>query len=189
MYLTDSARAPMSPNNGYNENRIKINIQPSDVSAGIGAFVNLSAVIRAAKPSFQWFNSKGQKIAGKRESNLFLGPLRKEDFGFYRLQIVDEVLGTAELSRWVEIRNANLLTLLEAPKGGAFQRGSTINLCGHFANAVYYQWYMNGTMLERCTDNTLVINHCDFHNTGDYVLMAANEANEMVQVSVSVHIY
>ena len=197
-YQTDSARAPDSPNDGYHENRIIIILEPIDITAGIGAYINLSAVVRSPRPTFQWYNSRGEKIPGKINSNLFIGPIKEEHFGFYRVEIADEMLKQSTLSRWVELKNSNPPrqyvqrigpTLMNAPKGGAFKRGTTVNLFGQFANASYYQWYKNGVKLEGCDGNTLIINNSGVHNSGEYVLLAANEVNQYAQVPVNVQIY
>ena len=196
-FQTDSARAPENLIIGYHDNRIIIKVEPIDITAVVGSYVNLSVVIKSPCPTFQWYNRLGERIPGKTDSNLFIGPIGEEDFGFYRLEIADKYLNQIMLSRWVELKNPNpprqytqpiAPKLLEAPKGGVFMRGSTVNLTGYFANASHYQWYKDGAILTGCDGNNLMISNSGVHNTGQYVLLAANEANQFVQVSVNVMI-
>ena len=188
-----------------NTEGISILIEPIDVTAREGSYVNLSAAIKAQKPSYQWYNKEGKPIKDKCENNLFIGPISKTDFGFYRLSIFDEVTNQRLLTRWVEIKNSkqeinhsqkqNIKSytynrtapkLIVEAKGGVYIKGETINLTAHFENAMYYQWYKDGIMLESCIGNTLLITDAVIANTGTYILLASNEHNLTNQMQVRV---
>ena len=184
---------------------ISILVEPVDVTARLGAYVNISAVIRATKPSYQWYNQEGIFIANKCKSNLFIGPITQKDFGFYRLSILDLITSQRVLTRWVEVKNANSAIrynkkqsieqytnnkttpkLIVQPQGGYFRKGESINLTAHIENARYYQWYKDGTRLDGCTGNTLIITNAVLANTGTYILLASNEYKSTVQTQVRV---
>ena len=184
---------------------ISIIVEPIDITAGEGAYVNLSAVVRAPKPSYQWYNQEGRPISNKCENNLLIGPITQKDFGFYRLSILDLITNQRKLTQWVEVKNANsgnmynqkqsiqtytdnrtMPKLIVQPQGGIFRKGESINLTAHIENASYYQWYKDGTKLDRCTGNVLIITNAVLANTGTYTLLASNEHNLTIQTEVRV---
>ena len=187
---------------------ISILVEPIDVTTQEGSYVNLSAVIKAQRPTYQWYNQDGKPIENKCENNLLIGPITRKEFGFYRLSILDEFTNQRVLTRWVEIKSAteeikynkkqniqNIQTytdnkkapkLIVQPKGGIFRKGDSIDLIAHFENAVYYQWYKDGEKLEGCTGNTLLITNALTANTGTYVLLASNEYNIIKQTQIGV---
>ena len=86
-------------------NRIEILVEPNDTTAAIGSNVNLSAVVRSPQPSFQWYDKNGEKVPMGIDSKLSIGCVRAEDFGFYRLEILDTVVNEKVLTRWVELKS------------------------------------------------------------------------------------
>ena len=189
--------------NGF-ECSISILVEPIDVTTSEGAYVNLSAVIRAHKPTFQWYDKDGKAIENQHQNNLLIGPISHRDFGFYRLSIIDEATKQKTLTRWVEVKNSNpqfdnqttnpqTYTENRAPpkvivqvQSGVFRKGDTVFLTAHFENAGYYQWYKDGMMLEGCTGNTLLITEAVTANTGSYTLLAANEHNLINQTRANI---
>ena len=68
---------------------IMIPIQPIDIVCRVGDSVNISAAVRCHIPSFQWYNQFGKRIPKQNKSNLFCKSVKAEDFGFYKLEIID----------------------------------------------------------------------------------------------------
>ena len=184
---------------------ISILVEPVDITALEGAYINISAVIRATNPSYQWYNQKGIAIANKCETYLSIGPIAQKDFGFYRLSIIDQITNERVLTRWVEVKqensrishNTNQMIQpytdnrttpqrIIQPQGGIFRKGANINLTAHIENASYYQWYKDGTRLDGCTGNTLIITNAVLANSGTYILLASNEHNLTIQTQVGV---
>eukprot|EP00800_Vazella_pourtalesii_P000453 TRINITY_DN10418_c0_g1_i1.p1 TRINITY_DN10418_c0_g1~~TRINITY_DN10418_c0_g1_i1.p1 ORF type:complete len:186 (-),score=21.29 TRINITY_DN10418_c0_g1_i1:236-793(-) len=166
---------------------IKIVIQPSDISAKIGSYVNISAVVKTYNPSYQWYDEEGQPINHQNKSNLLIGPITKSDYGFYRLSILDLISREILLTRWVEIRDLTP-RLIHRPQNGEYKKGETIRLTGHFEIAKYYQWYQNGVIIEGCTGNTLIIENATSENTRLFSLVVANEDRETNIATASVKI-
>ena len=171
---------------------IRIIVEPADIVTQVGSYVNISVVVSSPAPTFQWYNQYGIPILNECQSNLRLGPVSREDFGFYRLQIKDSITNEAVLTEWIELKNsfpeltsdnvchrcvnfdyAQQPTVLKSPEG-VFVQGSQINLTAHFKNALFYQWFKDGFKLEGCTGNTLMINNANIENTGNYVIVATN---------------
>ena len=186
----------------YNS-ELSIKIQPFDVATKIGAYINLSAVVQSPQPSYQWYNQSGQRIPNKNQSNLLISPVKESDFGFYKLEIVDLITNQRALTRWVEIKNANPIyfdrkpeqtngmppQLLAQHQGGLYQKGSTVELTGHFENATAYQWFKDGMELSGCTGNSLKIVDSHLYNTGNYILRASNSYGSITtqHIQVTVH--
>ena len=185
-----------------NNNELSIKIQPIDVTTKIGTYVNLSAVVKSPNPSFQWYNQFGQQIPNKNESNLFIGPVRETDFGFYKLEIIDLTTNQRALTQWVEVKNSNTIyfdrsseqttgnppELLNHTKSGTYHSGITVELTGHFENATAYQWFKDGHELSGCNGNNLMIVDSKEYNTGTYTLKASNnygsETTQQIQVFI-----
>ena len=91
---------------------LKILKQPGDVECSLGSSVILSAAVSCCKPSFQWYDQYGGRIPKQNYSSLILRSVRNEDFGFYRLEIIDLALQQKVLTRWVEIRNTHLFCVV-----------------------------------------------------------------------------
>ena len=85
---------------------ITILAEPIDVTARIGTYVNFYAKVEANKPKYQWYDKYGDSIERKCKSNLTFEPIKEEDFGFYRLEIIDEITNQAVLTRWAELKKA-----------------------------------------------------------------------------------
>ena len=171
--------------------------QPSDVTTSIGTYISLRSFVYSQNPSFQWYNELGKPIPNGNEKDLFIGPVKREDFGFYKLEIIDQVTGERKHTRWTEVRNLkNGLNkfdyskpkLAVSPEGGNYKRGTTVHLFGAFDNALEYQWYRDGEMIQGCRGNNLVITDCVSENSGKYVLLAGNlggiERTEEVAISI-----
>ena len=169
------------------ESRNIIVIQPSDVSAKLGSYVNISAVVKTSNATYQWYNKDGQPINKQNKSNLLIGPITEGDYGFYRLSILDLYSREIVLTRWAEIKDTTP-RLLHRPQDGIFKKGETIRLTAHFENGKYYQWYQNGRRIEGCTGNTLIIENAIIENTGAFSLVVANEDLETNIITVSVKI-
>ena len=155
---------------------IKILSEPRDAEGRIGSYVNFSAVVQANNPQFQWYNKHGEPMPQQCRNNLTIGPVREEDFGFYRLEIIDGSTEQSMLTRWTELRkvrprvheyNAPRLQLIPT----AHFLGPRIFLAAHFVNAASYQWSKDGVKLEGCVCNTLIYAHAI---AGEYSLVASN---------------
>ena len=152
-------------------------IEPNDVAAKLGSYVNISAVVSTRNASFQWYDRDGQPMYNQNESNMLIGPITECDYGFYRLSILEPISKEIVLTRWVEVKDM-IPRLIQRPQNGVFKKGETIRLTGHFENAKYYQWYQDGKRIEDCTGNTLIIENAILENTGLFSLVVANEDNE-----------
>ena len=171
------------------ENMIKIQSQPVDIAARVGAHVKLSADAKALHLSFQWYNGQGLPIPLEKKNYLSFAPVKKEDFGFYRLEILDRVTEEKALTRWAELKQPELFVapfvtpinvtvykpkLLTDLSGGTYKKGDTITLTAFFDKATAYQWYKDGEKLKGCKGNNLVISNANMSNNGVYVLSATN---------------
>ena len=180
------------------------NLHPSRASRYYSTRRSLYKYI-SCYPSYQWYNQKGIAIANKCETHLSIGPIAQKDFGFYRLSIIDQITNERVLTRWVEVKqensrishNTNQMIQpytdnrttpqrIIQPQGGIFRKGANINLTAHIENASYYQWYKDGTRLDGCTGNTLIITNAVLANSGTYTLLASNEHNLTIQTQVGV---
>ncbi|KAI6659195.1 hypothetical protein LOD99_14869 [Oopsacas minuta] len=154
--------------------------EPGDVTTKVGNFIKLSTIITSPNPSYQWYDGSGRPIPNKTQSTLFIGPVKEEDFGFYKLEIIDRTTGEKKYTSWVEVKKCEQTfyptkpRVTVTPRGGLFRRGDTVRLYGSFENAVYYQWYKDGHMIEGCTNTNLSIRSCNSSSSGRYVLMAWN---------------
>ena len=175
MYCTDIFHSDASKGT-----TLKILIEPENISCSIGDYANLSAVVKCHHPSYQWYNEFGSRIPMQTNGNLFLGPIKAEDFGFYRLEIVDITTDERVLTRWVELMNKDPIGTETKPifvtssAGGSYRIGSTFTLTAYFRNATYHQWYKDGKMLESCTENSLNVHNINMASSGEYVLAAIN---------------
>ena len=181
---------------------IKILKEPADAIGKINSYVNFSALVEVNNPTFQWFNQKGEQMRGKCRSNLPIGPVKEEDFGFYRLEITDGVTKEAKLSRWVELKKSVPKTiqhqhyrqeilkpkLVGQTEGRSYVLGSTIIIGAQFENATTYQWFKDGTRLDGCTGTQLQISNATWENRGNYTLVAANTNGDQVEAIIPVHI-
>ena len=164
------------------DSSITIFQEPMDCEAPLGSYVNLAASIVARKPKFQWFNEAGDPIPNATESFLTFHPVKKSDFGSYRLEITDQSSQETLQSRWAVLKSISLdfyrrtlppiPTLRSKPIGGEFQQGEMVELVGEFENADSYQWYHNGMMLPRMTSNKLLILAATPEHSGQYCLEA-----------------
>ena len=117
---------------------ITIMLEPFDIEGGIGRFINFSAIAEANKPSYQWFDKNGEPIQRRCQSNLTIGPIKEEDFGFYQLKIKDELTKQTVITRWTELKR-------ETPKehikyNYLYQRSSVQNQASKFSDKkIYYQ--------------------------------------------------
>ena len=139
---------------------------PKDVSTQLGSYVYLSALVKANKPSFQWYNRFGQPIPNKNKNTLIIDPIKEEDFGFYRLEIIDLITEQRVLTRWVEIKDKYTYTVY---------KGTSFELSYYFDNATKYRWYKDGERMEGLEGNTLHFTNANKENNGVYVLGASNE--------------
>ena len=185
-----------------NNAEIKILKEPADAIGKINSYVNFSALVEANNPTFQWYNQKGEQIRGKSRSNLPIGPVKEEDFGFYRLEIMDGVTKEAKLSRWVELKKSvpkniqNQHYRQETPKpklvgqteGRSYVLGSTIIIGAQFENATTYQWFKDGMKLDGCTGTQLQITNATWENRGNFTLVAANTNGDQIEAIIPVHI-
>ena len=85
---------------------ITILTEPIDVIARIGSYVNFCTKVEANKPTYQWYDKYGNQIPRMCRSNLTIGPIKEEDFGFYRLEIRDGKISQTVLTRWAELKKA-----------------------------------------------------------------------------------
>ena len=157
--------------------------EPNDITTSIGTYISLCTIVYSQSPSFQWYDESGKPIPNENEKDLFIGPVKREHFGFYKLEIVDKVTGERKYTRWTEIKELeknrvnyghSKPNLVVSPVGGIHEKGSTIHLFGAFDNVLEYQWYKDGEMLEGCRGNNLIISGCISENSGRYVLIAGN---------------
>ena len=72
------------------------------------------------------------------------------------------------------------------PQDGIFKKGETIRLTADFENGKYYQWYQDGTRIEGCTGNTLIIENAIIENTGAFSLVVANEDFETTTMKIEI---
>ena len=89
-----------------NISELKVIAEPIDVVGRIGAYVNFSARVEANNPTYQWYDKYGNQIPRMCKSNITIGPIKEEDFGFYRLEIRDEKISQTVLTGWAELRKA-----------------------------------------------------------------------------------
>lgn len=82
---------------------IKIITQPVDVTARLGEYVSLSAVVKTCQPNYQWFQGR-DAMPHMNKSYLEIGPVNESDYGLYRLSILDEVTNQNIFTRWVRIK-------------------------------------------------------------------------------------
>ena len=85
---------------------ITILAEPNDVEGQIGSYVNLSARVEANNPTYQWYDKYGAQMPRMCRSNLTIGPIKEEDFGFYRMEVRDGLTNQAVLTRWAELKKA-----------------------------------------------------------------------------------
>lgn len=207
--FTDAIQAPNdfdipSISNKIINPEIKILKEPADEIGKINSYINFSALVEANNPTFQWFNQKGEQMRGKCRSNLPIGPIKEEDFGFYRLEITDGDSKEAKLSRWVELKKSMPKTIQhqhqyyrqEIPKpklvgqteGRSYVLGSTIVIGAQFENAATYQWFKDGMRLDGCTGSELQITNATWENMGTFRLVAANTNGNQVEAIIPVYI-
>ena len=159
---------------------LQIVAEPVDITCSLGDSVNLSAVVRGHRPSYQWFGRDGKRIPKQTNSNLLIRSVESEDFGFYRLEILEITTHERVLTRWIEIKNRNPIgtetkpILVTSSPGGAYRIGSTFTLTAYFRNATYHQWYKDGKILEGCTENSITVSNVNMASSGEYVLAAIN---------------
>ena len=82
---------------------VKIITQPVDVTARIGEYVNLSAVVKTCQPNYQWFQG-WDALPHMNKNYLEIGPVNERDYGFYRLSIWDEITNQKMFTSWVQIK-------------------------------------------------------------------------------------
>ena len=85
---------------------LNIIAEPIDAIGKIGSYVNFFARIQANNPQYQWYDKNGTPMPRMCKSTLTIGPVREEDFGFYRLEITDGITNQAVLTRWAELKKA-----------------------------------------------------------------------------------
>ena len=187
-FMNDSEKA-----NCVNSRAVKgiiISSQPNDITVEVGSHINLFAqVIANNNPLFQWYNQHGQPIPNQTYDNLFLSPIKQEDFGYYKLLVLDPLTGEQVFTRWVEIidyyaqLNNSRPKLLEGIVGKCSSYGNTVTLTAHFENATSYQWYKDGYRIHGCTGNSLVIYSPSLCSNGVYVLGATNPNSGVMETT------
>ena len=150
---------------------ISITSEPESLNVSIGSNVIFKVSVSGVRLTFQWYSQDGMAIPGATKPFLTLGPLKRSDFGFYRVRIQD-YYGEHVLSRWTEL--ANIDSLQHSPPAFAIEPKS---VCGRLGSCEYlfafatgvnmrYQWYNErGTPVDGATDKSLVfapINQSDF---------------------------
>lgn len=193
--VSNSHRQRRSDRNSRNS--LIILQEPRDVTTSIGTHISLSTVVYSNNPSFQWYDRSGRPIPNENEKDLFIGPVKKRDFGFYKLEILDTGTGERKYTRWTEVKDLknarnsyeyNKPKLVVSPEKDEHDKGTTIHLFGAFDNALDYQWYKNEEMIQGCKGNNLVISECVRENSGRYVLLGRNldriESSEEVTITI-----
>ena len=82
---------------------IKMITQPVDVTARLGGYVTLSAVVKTCQPNYQWYQGR-DALPHKNKNYLEIGPVNQCDYGFYRLSILDEVTNQQTSTKWVQVK-------------------------------------------------------------------------------------
>ena len=77
---------------------------PFDVEGELRGYVNISARIEVNKPMYQWYHHSGRPMKYGCRSNITIGPIDEEDYGFYQLVITDGVTKQTKLTRWAELK-------------------------------------------------------------------------------------
>ena len=130
-------------------NILKILSQPKFQYASIGTKVEFVIEALGMDLTFQWYNDDGLAMPGANSYVLSIGPLRKEQFGFYRVRVRD-CFGSYLLSDWVELADASIIcpTFVIEPKPVSGSIGDFDNLFSHATGInLQYQWYDEKGML------------------------------------------
>ena len=120
-------------------NEILILSEPVDTIAPIGSYASLSASIVANSPILQWFDKYGNQVPHANQNSLTFQSVRRQDYGFYRLEVTERFTPPRKLTRWVELKAPPQLyrdaptpvsrpILQRTPMGGMFHQGERIEL-------------------------------------------------------------
>ena len=152
--------------------RIQICSSPFSQFGSIGSNVIFKVSASGFNLSYQWYRQDGLAIPGACKPFLTIGPLRRGDFGFYRVRIQD-YFGAHVLSSWVELSNSS--SIAHAPPVFKINplpaRGRPGEYAYLFALAtgvnVEYQWYdEKGVAIPGATEKSLtfepILSHHDF---------------------------
>ena len=131
--------------------------------------------------TFQWYSQDGMAIHGASSSYLPLCPIKKCDFGFYRVRIQD-FHGEHVLSRWTELADTESLqhsppAFVIEPKSVCGRPGGNEHLFA-FATGVnlLYQWYnQRGVPIGGATDKSLVFAPINENSFGHYRCLVVDE--------------
>ena len=160
--------------------------QPEDTTCSLGDCVNIEVLVESPNASFQWYNKEGQKIPNQNFYNLLFWHVRSQDFGVYKLEILDLVTQVRACTRWVKLEKEDVIGTetkpipLTSSSDGCYRKGSTFTLTAHFRNATAYQWYKDWKKLKGCTGKNLTIFNANMSNHGKYALAALNGTNKRV---------
>lgn len=150
--------------------KISITYAPQNILlAAVGEHVRISfGVSSSSSLTFQWYNGSHQPIAFQNQNSLLFRQVKEEDFGWYKLLIVDCLNNQSVFTKWVELKkpqpphynspvpcsccchqprdyNSYQTTDYVAPsidkplKISSHTRGSNIVLRDEFLNAATYQ--------------------------------------------------
>ena len=155
--------------------------EPESQTASVGDNILFKVSVSGIRLTFQWYRQDGMAVPGASKPFLSMGPLKKGDFGFYRVRILDSH-GEHALSRWVEL--SDIESLDHSPPAFVIEPKSVCTKLGNyeylFAFAtglnVTYQWYNErGVPINGATDNNLVFAPINENNFGHYRCLAVDE--------------
>ncbi|KAI6659197.1 hypothetical protein LOD99_14871 [Oopsacas minuta] len=120
--------------------------EPQSQNASYGDNVVFKVEATGLRLTYQWYRQNGLNIQGASKPFLSLGPLKKEDFGFYRVRIQD-YYGDHLLSSWIELVDISSLehappVFVIEPKPACGRVGDFENIFVHATGVnIRYQWY------------------------------------------------
>ena len=92
-----------------NRSKISITQQPQNILATVGEYARISfGVFSPYFLTLQWYNGNCSPIASQNQSSLVFSRVKEEDFGWYRLLIVDCLNHETVFTHWVELKERPL---------------------------------------------------------------------------------
>jgi hypothetical protein len=150
--------------------------QPSSISTVSGGTAIFSVGANGSAPlQYQWyFNST--PLAGQTTALLVLNSATTNQSGTYVVTITNAFGGVTSAPAALMVDAPVYPTIVWEPYGDTVAPGSwySFNVAAIGTPPLQYQWYINGTLVDGATNNSLVLTNIDATNAGSYQVTVQN---------------
>ena len=144
----------------------------SSINQGSSGSLSISAT-GTTPLSYQWYFN-GKAIIGATSSSYNITSATNVNVGSYQVVVSNPAGSIISQAINLSINVVSKPTISTQPISQTISNGGSLSLSVSAANAISYQWQLNGSNINNATNSNLIINPVTFSNAGNYTVVVTN---------------